>query len=349
MNTYQPLKWICALLLIITVSASAGTPGSKGKYATDPDDELVEKKKTINRSYSVSSSDKLNIENSFGTVNIKTWGKNEFKVDITITVKAADDAEAQRLLNRIDIKEEKGNGVYSFKTRTDINNKKQEKEDKDYDHQKNKGDKREFHIDYDVYMPGGNPLDVDNSFGKLIIADFNGLATIVSKFGELEAGQIANNNGITSEFGSAKITGVNNGKVTIKFGEANIGMLGGDAKLVSEYAETTTGLSNNFTGLNLINSFGVTRIDLPAGFNARLTAECSFGKLVNKTSFAVKEITDEDNRYSMEKNYEGGTGSAKMIIKSSFGEVRLMNPGDKYEPRKNKKKDKDKEKDDDEV
>lgn len=345
MNTYQPLKWICALLLIITVSASAGTPGTKGKYATGPDDELVEKKKTINRSYSVSSSDKLNIENTFGTIDIKTWNKNEFKVDITITAKAADDAEAQRLLNNIEIKEGKTGGVYSFKTKVEMNN------NREGDNKKHRGDNREFQIDYAVYMPAGNPLDVENSFGKLIVADFEGLATITNKFGELSTGRISNNNGISSEFGSAKIASVNGGKVTVKFGEATIGSVGGDAKIVTEYGETKLGLNGDFKALTLINSFGGTRIDLPAGFNAGIKAECSFGELINKTGFAIKELKDEDNRYSMEKHYEGGNGSAKVNILSNFGNVRLMNPGDKDEPRKNKNKNKnkDKEKDDDEI
>lgn len=350
MKTYQPLKWICALLLIITVTVYAGSPGKTGTPAgsgnttTATADDLIEKKKTINRSFNVSGSDKLAIDNSFGTVDIKTWNKSEFKVDITITVKAKDDTEAQRLLDGIEIKEDKSSGVYSFKTKVEMNDKKWNKEDKNKDHKEHNGDKREFQINYDVYMPATNPLDVDNSFGKLIIADFNGLATITSKFGELNAGKITNSNGISSEFGSAKIESVNSGKITVKFGEATIGMVGGDAKIVNEYAETKIGLSSNFTGLNLINSFGSTRIDLPSGFNASLTADCSFGDITNKTSFVLKETKDEDNRYSMDKHYEGGSGSAKVKIKCNFGDVRLMNPGDKDEPKKDKEKHKNKDK-----
>lgn len=346
MKTYQPLKWICALLLIVTVTVYAGSPGKdrtptgSGNTTTTADD-LIEKKKTINRSFNVSGSDKLAIDNSFGTVDIKTWNKNEFKVDITITVKAKDDAEAQRLLDGIEIKEDKSSGVYSFKTKVEMNDKKWNKGDKDKEHN---GDKREFQINYDVYMPASNPLDVENSFGKLNIADFNGQATISSKFGELNAGKITNNNGLNSEFGSAKIASVNGGKITVKFGEATIGMIGGDAKIVNEYAETKIGLSGDFTGLNLINSFGSIRIDIPSGFNASVKADCSFGDITNKTSFVLKEVKDEDNRYSMDKHYEGGSGSAKVTIKCNFGDVRLMNPGDKDEPKKDKEKHKNKDK-----
>ena len=34
------------------------------------------KTKSVNKSYNVSSSDKLNIQNSFGSVEVHTWNKN---------------------------------------------------------------------------------------------------------------------------------------------------------------------------------------------------------------------------------------------------------------------------------
>src|ERR1700709_1080301 len=61
----------------------------------------VEKKKTINKSYNVTSTDKLNIENSFGDVVIHTWDKNEIKVDIEIAANASTDERAQKILDEI--------------------------------------------------------------------------------------------------------------------------------------------------------------------------------------------------------------------------------------------------------
>ncbi|HEX2683128.1 MAG TPA: hypothetical protein VHL77_04315, partial [Ferruginibacter sp.] len=42
------------------------------------------KTRAVNKSYNVSSSDKLNIDNSFGRVEVHTWDKNEIKVDVNI-------------------------------------------------------------------------------------------------------------------------------------------------------------------------------------------------------------------------------------------------------------------------
>ena len=46
------------------------------------------KTKSVNKSYNISSSDKLNIQNSFGPVKVTTWDRNEIKVDVAIEVSA---------------------------------------------------------------------------------------------------------------------------------------------------------------------------------------------------------------------------------------------------------------------
>ena len=61
------------------------------------------KTKSVNKSYNVSSSDKLNIQNSFGSVKVITWDRNEIKVDVAIEVSANTDALAQKIFDRISV------------------------------------------------------------------------------------------------------------------------------------------------------------------------------------------------------------------------------------------------------
>src|SRR5215216_5774026 len=82
-----------------------------------------EKKKTYTKSYSISSSDEISIENKFGETKLVTWSNNEVKVDVEITTKASTDERAQQLLDAISIEDGKsGNSVY-FKTKIDNINK----------------------------------------------------------------------------------------------------------------------------------------------------------------------------------------------------------------------------------
>jgi hypothetical protein len=56
------------------------------------------KNKAVNKSYNVSSSDKLKIQNSFGSVEVHTWNKNEIKVDVIIEVSANTESLAQKII-----------------------------------------------------------------------------------------------------------------------------------------------------------------------------------------------------------------------------------------------------------
>src|SRR5258708_5954629 len=129
--------------------------------------EDIDKKKTISKSYTVTKEDKLEIENSFGNVMISTWDKNEIKVDIEIGAKANTEAKAQDMLDEIEVSDHQGGHTISFKTDVgDINDHGK--------HNKNNDDDRKFYIDYTVYMPAVNPLQIENSFGKIKIPNMSG-------------------------------------------------------------------------------------------------------------------------------------------------------------------------------
>ena len=71
------------------------------------------KNKSVNKSFNVSSTDKLNIQNSFGSVKVTTWDRNEIKVDVDIEVSANSETLAQKILDRITIADEKtGKGSF---------------------------------------------------------------------------------------------------------------------------------------------------------------------------------------------------------------------------------------------
>src|SRR5207245_1623043 len=107
----------------------------------------IEKIKKINRSYTVASKDGLSIENKYGTVEINTWDKNEFKVEITIKSTAESDANAQKQLDRVSINERRTGERIQFIT--EISNMGS--------NWGNKGDKRSLEINYMVFMPKNNP------------------------------------------------------------------------------------------------------------------------------------------------------------------------------------------------
>jgi len=335
-------------------------------------DDGVEKKKNISKSYNVGSSDKLSIENSFGDVVINTWDKNEFKVDVEMYSKAKTEEEAQKILDKINVTESQSGGEVWFKTSVGNikgNNNRGDGDDDDDDNDsdngnhKHHGDKnQEFHINYVVYMPSGNPLKIDNQFGKTTIPDFKGSADITSKFGGLTAGKLSNVDEIDVEFGKGEIADVHNGKVTFKFdSKSHVRNVSGSVKLNVEFSEAQFGLSDNLADLSLNNSYSTVNLVVTKNLSANFDIHTNFGDFKNKTDFSFKE-EDEDNdngpKFDKDINGKAGDGKAKIKIKSSFGEVRLSHESmseneeqtehkEKAEKKERKERKERKEKDDD--
>jgi hypothetical protein len=305
-----------ALLALVPASVMAGNGG-----------DLVEKKKTISKSYNVSAGDKLNIENSFGNVVINTWDKNEIKVDVEMAANASTDEKAQKILDAIEVTEGRKGSDISFKTNvSNIHDNDHHNKDKDKERENN----RTFYIDYTVYMPKVNPLDIENQFGKITLPDFSGLANITSKFGGLTAGKLDNVDAIDVEFGTAQIAQVHNGKVTFKFdNNSGIGKVSGSVKINSEFSNHIQfTVENAIEDLSINESYSsirmVTSVDLSASFDIHT----SFGHFKNDTEFKIKEDREDDDENSgprFDKDFHGkaNAGNAKIKIKSSFGSVHI--------------------------
>ncbi len=287
-------------------------------------DEDVKKQKLINRSYPVTADDKLQIDNQFGNVVVSTWDKQEITIDIEIGAKAATDEKAQAIIDRIDVKEDKGDHTISFKTKVD------EIHDSNGNNhgRHNEGD-RSFYIDYVIHMPSANRLEIENSFGKTEVPDFKGLVTLTSKFGSLNTGRLDNVDAIDVEFGKAYITEVNNGKVSFKFnGESRIGKVDGNVKISSEFSNHVQfNVADNIQELSLSESYSGVRMVVGKSLSAEIDVHTSFGSFHNESEFSINEHKEDESDYGphFDKDYSGkaGEGKAKIRIKSSFGSVRL--------------------------
>src|SRR5450432_2850093 len=300
----------------------------------------IEKKRTISRSYAVSPDDRLSIENSFGNVTISTWDKNEIRVDIEIGVRANTDEKAQRMMDQINVTDHQSGKDIGFKT--EIGNMGKGKDN-------GNEDGRKFYVDYKVSMPSKNPLNIENSFGKINIPDFAGTASLTSKFGELTTGNIPNAKLIQVEFGKAQIGKLNNADVIFKFNsKSSVAGLNGNSKVDVQFCgQVDLTIDNNFTDLALFQSYSSINLKVTDKLSARFDVYTNFGSFENKTNFDIEaENEDGNSGPKFDKNYSGsaGSGAGKIKIKSSFGSVRLMDINDK-----STEKDNDEDKDDDKT
>src|SRR5689334_19165427 len=102
----KKLLFNAALLVasVLTIHNSSAQDKEKEKEMVEP---KYKKTKSYSKSYSLSGSDKINLENQFGEMKLMTWDKNEIKVDVSITGKSDDESRAQQILDKISILDSK--------------------------------------------------------------------------------------------------------------------------------------------------------------------------------------------------------------------------------------------------
>jgi len=272
------------------------------------------KTKAVNKTYTVSSGDKLSIINSFGKVEVHTWNKNEIKVDVNVEATANKEALAQKILDGIIITESQSSGDVSFKTKINGNSS-------------GKNDKSSMEVNYSIYMPETNELDLSNEFGSTTIPEFKGKVDLTSKFGSLTTGALSNVKSIVVEFGKGNFESVENGNITIKFSSASFGKLTGNTKLRFEFCSASkVNLDNGLTGLDLTASYSTVNLKPASGLSASYSISTSFGSFKNTTGIRFEsDEEDEDKGPKFDFKYEGkaGSGSIPIKAKTSFGKIIL--------------------------
>lgn len=297
--------------------------------------DLIEKIKTYSKSYAVDKNDKLIIDNQYGRVMVNTWNKNEFKVDVEIRVGTANEAESQKLLDDIAIIATHSQDGVSFKT--NIENR---------DHNSNHN--RSTSVNYTVFMPVKNALEITNRFGAVILPDLEGPVTIRNSYGSFVAKELSNTaNDIRIKFGSANIGALNGGNLDFAYGNLKIGTASnlnatmGFSPVNIEYLKSSANIKVQYgSGLKINNlDKSLKNLDIDASFTTvsvdlNGTENFLFDVTVKHNQFnyndnRVKILNPADNdgeqKYNFTKNYKGYVGKSgsgnKVTIKSNYQPV----------------------------
>lgn len=292
------------LFILLSFSASVASAQEKEKKRYE-----FFKERDFSQSYTLSGDERLNLSNQFGKIEIKTWQKNEVKVDVHIatssTVKEAND---ERFEN-INIKHSKEGGTVSFITEMD---KKQSYKGT----QSNSID-----IDYVVYMPANAALTVKNKFGKTIVPHLSNSVKIEQEFGELLAGKLTQNSSIEVKFSKASFESLNNANLDIQFAKDPVVIKNVTGKLEVDIKHCKSGVTiyaDQLTDLDVDAEFSDVGIVVSKNTAADFKIETDFGSLTNQSTFALKDQDEgQDNRRygpRFAHTYKGTSGNGKLKI-----------------------------------
>ncbi len=276
-------------------------------------DNFNEKRKTYSKSYSLSGNQRVKIANKFGKVEVKAWDRNEVKVDVTIIAFSQNERVAQGILDNITIESSDGNPVtFTTKFQGSTNTK---------------GQKSKMEVNYMVYMPSGNPLDIKNEFGSSSIPDWEGEINIRQSFGPITTGKLQKAKDINVEFGSLTSSAINDGRIRISYSDMKIDNLSGTVSGTIDFCKgTKVGLNDNLEKLDMKVSYSDVSINVSSKLNTTLNIKTSFGNLKNNSKVDVINKTKE-NKYgpTLDNTSSGtqGSGKASVNISSSFGDITL--------------------------
>ncbi|MES2061487.1 MAG: hypothetical protein V4456_06175 [Bacteroidota bacterium] len=302
--------------------------------------EMIEKVKTYSKSYSVDANDVLQISNSFGKVVVNTWAKKEFKVDVQMKFGADDEDYVNNMINGSSITDSKDGSIVSFKTILARNNS----------HHGN----NHIEVNYTVYMPAGNALDLTNKFGSVTLPDLSGKVTVVVNFCNLIAQQLTNSeNDIQIKFpqnGPSSIALLNGGKLKLGYGKLKAGTFNNVDADISFSAISIDRLKNSASfrikygegvnigtidksvrNINVNASFSKIKLDFKdsESFNFDVTTKNGdFNYNDDKTKVTAKTPSDEARGWSSTKTYKGYIGKdnsdGKITINASFTDVKFQ-------------------------
>ncbi|MCB0704545.1 MAG: hypothetical protein KDC34_04520 [Saprospiraceae bacterium] len=131
---------------------------------------------TIIKEFPIQATGTVDLRNSFGPVEVFTWNQNRVKVHITITVRAASEQKAQYVFDEVDVAF--ANTPTHFSAQTQINSGKSWW---DWDEEK-----KDFSIQYQVWIPNTVQLNIDNKYGDILIAEMKGKTSINLQYGNIQ-------------------------------------------------------------------------------------------------------------------------------------------------------------------
>ncbi len=277
----------------------------------------VKLEKKYSKSYPVTN-ETIALVNRYGHLKIDTWDKNEVQVDAQITVGAQNNEYANKLLEKINILDEKITGKIEFKTQLDNWN----------DNSNNGG--HEMRIDITVHIPATAKLYAENNFGPLTIGDYKGGVELICKYGNLTAGKLSNPISVTVEFGSAMVESVSNSKLMFKYSKVDIAKLSGNIEAEFQFCNSIDlPVDNSLKQLQLKNNYTSLYLLAAKDFSAEYDIITNNARASGKNEMAIKEEKTDTKTFQSNHRYTGilgKGGNTKISIKSNFGNVRVI-PG----------------------
>lgn len=196
--------------------------------------QTIEKGRTVKESFAVGSEVEIEIANKYGSIHLIPWDNDSVKFEIDILVKGNKQAKVDKSFDYIEI--DFKSSKYYLIAQTLFAGKSSFWSDVSDLTGAIFNSSTKTKIDYTVYVPANAKLKIMNKYGNIYTTDHKGPIEIDLSNGDLKAHHFSGETKITSEFGSVDIKKIDNGQLTINYGELRLEE-GGQIELESKSSE----------------------------------------------------------------------------------------------------------------
>ncbi len=217
-------KTILVVLLLPALLFADNDPRFKGKYT---------KTKTLKKEYTVNANAALEVNNSYGNIDVVTWNENRTVIEVVITTNGDDEEKVQEKLNNIDV-EFSGNGSRVV-ARTIFKDRK----DSGWKWWGKKNNNIRMEVNYTIKLPITNSVDLNNDYGTISLNELEGNARISCDYGQVNIGRLmAENNSLSFDYSkNCSIAYMRSGKVDADYSSFTLEKAG-DLELSCDYTRS---------------------------------------------------------------------------------------------------------------
>lgn len=283
---------LAMVVLFCTVTAQA----EKAEYT---------KKKEINKSFNVSVSDLLQVDNRYGNITITHWSKNEVSIQVIVEAKAGSEERAQASVDRVNIEINKSGQTVSAITSLKSQN------------WNGSGNER-LTINYFINIPSKLNIDLAQKYGNIHLPEKNeGRSTLLAKYGNINGGSFTSHLNLESAYGNVELENIDDASFDLSYC-GNVSFKNAETLSVdSKYSNLKLG---NIKKLDLEQKYGNLKIEQVDKANI----ECKYSD--GTIDYVVQELNLNEFDYSKLNIKELASGFSRIYASARYSNLNIGIP-----------------------
>ncbi len=271
-----------------------------------PADTGSEFVREINESFPLAANGRLELANKYGQINIRTWEREQVKIDVRIVVQARNQEKADKVFDRIKISF--SNTENLVKASTEMNSNRSRTSGW-WDWITGNDNSVEFKIYYEVQMPNSASLHTEARYCDVRTPDLGGEAEFDIKYGDLNAGNINGQTKLSISYGDAYLDAVKgNADISVRYGEVSMDEAR-DVRLDARYSDASIERAGNVV-------LDARYTDVELGSVGDLEATGGYGDIEVESANSIRA----NSNYT---NYDIGSVKMKVDIDTDYGDVEV--------------------------